>query len=284
MSRIKQTTDRAAAADEKLLIPYLVAGDPDLPTTALLMHDLVSRGADIIELGIPFSDPSSDGPVIQRGVERALAQGTTLQNVLHLVAEFRTRDTMTPVVLMGYLNPIEIMGYQQFVAGAAAAGVDGVLVVDLPPAEAHELNQLLRNQEIDTIFLVAPTTSASRCKDIVEMTSGYLYYVSLKGVTGAALTDYDSVQKNIEALRALTDLPIVVGFGIKDAHSARAMAELSDGVIIGSALVEKIEQLTLQEGQQELQGQGGQDAPSLQSVTAPIALIRKALNDINKDN
>ena len=270
MSRIKEVTTGASTCGRKLLIPYLVAGDPDLATTLVLMHDLVARGADIIELGVPFSDPSSDGPVIQRGVERALARGTSLQQILQLVAQFRQQDDHTPVVLMGYLNPIEIMGYAAFADGAAQAGVDGVLVVDMPPAEAAGLKSLLRAKEIDLIFLVAPTTSSSRAKAITEQTTGYLYYVSLKGVTGAVLTDHDSVRVNIERLRAITDLPIVIGFGIKDAESARAMAELSDGVIIGSALVEQIAKLSDETGKASL----------IEDTAALISIARKAIDCI----
>lgn len=264
MSRLTETTARAAAQQRKLLIPYLVAGDPDLDCTLRLMHKLVANGADIIELGIPFSDPSSDGPVIQEGVERALAGGTTLRQVLALVATFRKQDQSTPIVLMGYLNPIEVMGYAEFVEAAAAAAVDGVLVVDMPATESFELNRLLRAREIDTIYLIAPTTRAARAKTITAQSSGYLYYVSLKGVTGAALTDHASVRENIQHLRALTDLPIVIGFGIKDAESARAMGALADGVIIGSALVSAIKQLT------------GRSAISEQDLQATVAVISSA--------
>ncbi|MBL4571977.1 MAG: tryptophan synthase subunit alpha [Gammaproteobacteria bacterium] len=240
MSRIEQIAEKAAAANRKLLIPYLVAGDPNLETTEALMHKLVEQGADIIELGIPFSDPSADGPIIQRGVERSLAKGTTLRQVLKLVARFRESDADTGIVLMGYLNPIEAMGYKIFAEAASASGVDGVLTVDLPPMEAGELNAAMRAAEVDTIFLVAPTTREERVASITEHCSGYLYYVSLKGVTGAALTDFASVTANINMLRERTQLPIVIGFGIKDAQSAAAMGKLADGVIIGSALVEKI--------------------------------------------
>ena len=243
MSRIREVAANAAANNKKLLIPYVVAGDPNLESTLPLLHQLVADGADIIELGIPFSDPSSDGPVIQKGVERALAGGTTLKDVLHLVATFRETDTRTPVVLMGYLNPVERMGYQAFVDGAAQAGVDGVLVVDMPPTEADGLRDRLQARDIDTIFLVAPTTTDKRCAQIAASCSGYLYYVSLKGVTGAALLDGESVKRNIEKLRGLTELPIVIGFGIKDAQSAKTMGALADGVIIGSALVERVAQL-----------------------------------------
>ena len=240
MSRIKSISETAAAQGRKLLIPYLVAGDPDLGHSLGLMHELVRQGADIIELGIPFSDPASDGPVIQRGVERALAGGTSLADTLKLVSQFREQDSQTGIVLMGYLNPIEIMGYERFVGAASEVGIDGLLVVDMPPAESSELHQRLHEANLDSIYLVAPTTSAIRAKAITEVCSGYLYYVSLKGVTGAALMDHESVASSINELRKLTDLPIAIGFGIKDADSAAAMGRLSDGIIIGSALVERI--------------------------------------------
>jgi tryptophan synthase alpha chain len=271
MTRIKNIAEQAAEANKKLLIPYLVAGDPNLQTTLVLMRKLVEQGADIIELGIPFSDPSSDGPVIQRGVERSLVKGTSLQQVLNLVAEFRQHDTDTAIVLMGYLNPIEIMGYQKFAQAAKTVGVDGVLVVDLPPAEAQELHGLLQAAQLDTIFLVAPTTTDKRLASIIELCSGYLYYVSLKGVTGAAIIDFASVSTNIEKLRQVTDLPIVIGFGIKDAESSAAMGRLADGIIIGSALVEKIGAMADVEAQ---------DALVLAETTAVIAAAREALNKL----
>ncbi len=268
MSRIREIAASAAANNKKLLIPYVVAGDPDLATTLALLHQLVADGADIIELGIPFSDPSSDGPVIQLGVERALAGGTTLKDVLEIVAKFRETDTHTPVVLMGYLNPIERMGYEAFVEGSAAAGVDGVLVVDMPPVEAEGLRDQLQSRNIDTIFLVAPTTTDARCAQIAASCSGYLYYVSLKGVTGAALLDSDSVRLSIERLRGMTQLPIVIGFGIKDADSAKAMGALADGVIIGSALVERVAEL------------GSSSAAELTSSTSVIREARAALEQL----
>jgi len=268
MSRIREIAASAAANNKKLLIPYVVAGDPDLATTLALLHQLVADGADIIELGIPFSDPSSDGPVIQLGVERALAGGTTLKDVLELVAKFRETDTHTPVVLMGYLNPIERMGYEAFVDGSAAVGVDGVLVVDMPPVEAEGLRDQLQARDIDTIFLIAPTTTEVRCSQIAASCSGYLYYVSLKGVTGAALLDSDSVRLSIERLRGMTQLPIVIGFGIKDADSAKAMGALADGVIIGSALVERVAEL------------GSSSAAELTASTAVIREARAALEQL----
>ena len=247
MGRIKQITDSVNQKGRKLLIPYLVAGDPNKETTIELMHALVSNGADIIELGIPFSDPSSDGEVIQSGIERSLKKGTSLNDTLDIVAKFRARNEVTPIVLMGYLNPVEIMGVDNFVRRAQKEGVDGVLMVDMPPAEAGVLNAKLKEVNIDSIFLVAPTTTQERVKSILNMTSGYVYYVSLKGVTGASITDVDEVERNVCSLRSSTDLPIVVGFGIKDGKSAKEMARVSDGVIVGSALVNKIASLTSHE-------------------------------------
>jgi len=270
MSRLNAVTSQANEEGKKLLIPYLVAGDPDLETTLALMHELVTAGADIIELGIPFSDPSSDGPVIQRGVERALAGGTTLEATLEIVRLFREEDTDTPVVLMGYLNPIEIMGYESFTERAVAVGIDGVLVVDMPPAESAALHAMLQQAGIDTIYLVAPTTNPDRAAAIAGHCSGYLYYVSLKGVTGAALIDHDSVSGSIKALRELTDLPIVIGFGIKDGDSARAMASLAEGVVIGSALVTKIADLT---------GLDNIASDQLAVTTEVIREVRKAINN-----
>ena len=247
MSRLKQITNSANQKGRKLLIPYLVAGDPNKETTIDLMHSLVSNGADIIELGIPFSDPSSDGEVIQNSIERSLRKGTSLNDTLDIVAKFRARNEVTPIVLMGYLNPVEIMGIDNFVRRAQKEGVDGVLMVDMPPAEAGVLNAKLKEVNVDSIFLVAPTTTQERVKSILNMTSGYVYYVSLKGVTGASITDVDEVERNVCSLRSSTDLPIVVGFGIKDGKSAKEMARVSDGVIVGSALVNNIASLTLNE-------------------------------------
>ncbi|HAR90456.1 MAG TPA: tryptophan synthase subunit alpha [Gammaproteobacteria bacterium] len=273
MSRIKSISEAAAAQGRKLLIPYLVAGDPDLAHSLGIMHELVKQGADIIEIGIPFSDPASDGPVIQRSVERALEGGTSLADTLKLVSQFREQDSQTGIVLMGYLNPIEIMGYGQFVAAATEAGIDGVLVVDMPPAESAELRQTLHEANLDTIYLVAPTTSAIRAKAITEVCSGYLYYVSLKGVTGAALTDHESVASSINELRQLTDLPIVIGFGIKDADSAAAMGGLSDGIIIGSALVERIADMS----------PGKVNEPDLVRSCEVIGAARAALDGLQED-
>lgn len=265
MSRIPR------AAGRKLLIPYLVAGDPDLAASLSLMHELARQGADVIELGVPFSDPSSDGPAIQRGTERALAGGVRLRDVLELAAEFRRRDADTPVVLMGYLNPIEAMGCERFAREAARAGVDGALVVDMPPAESEILHPHLRAAGLDTIYLVAPTTGAERARAIAARCSGYLYYVSLRGVTGAAITDRAEVAEKVGALRALTELPVVVGFGIKDAEGAAAMAALADGVVIGSALVEAIGALP---------PGGARDGPALAAACAVVGAARKAIDSV----
>ena len=269
MSRIANCAANAREQGRGLLIPYLVAGDPDYDTSLALMAALVAEGADMIELGIPFSDPSSDGPAIQRGVERALAGGANLQGVLELARRFRETDAQTPVILMGYLNPIEIMGYAGFAEGCARAGIDGVLVVDMPPAESGDLPALLAARDIDRIFLVSPTTTAGRAREIIEYTSGYLYYVSLKGVTGAALEDRESVAVNIANLRQSTDLPVIVGFGIRNVETALAMNELGDGIIIGSALVEKIAQLPPAASRQ---------AEDIPGAVALIGAVRRALD------
>jgi tryptophan synthase alpha chain len=244
MGRLASISAAARESGRSLLIPYLVCGDPTTGDTLELMHELVRQGADIIELGVPFSDPSSDGPVIQRGVERALAGGTTLCDTLAVVTQFRKSNDTTPIVLMGYLNPVEIMGYEKFALAASEAGVDGMLLVDMPPGESEPLHSLLQQNGIDTIYLVAPTTTDLRRAQIIKRCSGYLYYVSLKGVTGAALSDSDEVGRSLNELRNHCDLPIVVGFGIKDGPSARRLAASADGVVVGSVLVESIGKLS----------------------------------------
>jgi tryptophan synthase alpha chain len=237
MSRIKSVLGAAKANGRTALIPYITAGDPNPDITVSLMHALVAGGADIIELGVPFSDPMADGPVIQLACERALAHGTSLRNILAMVAKFREQNTETPLVLMGYLNPVEAMGYDVFASEAAKVGVDGVLIVDLPPEEAGEMAQLFEAAQLDSIFLLAPTSDAGRIKSICEVSTGYIYYVSVKGVTGSASLDVESVKTKLEEIRTYTDLPLGVGFGIKDAASAAAVGKYADGVIVGSALV-----------------------------------------------
>lgn len=240
MSRIKTTFERLEQQGRKALIPYVTAGDPSPAVTVPLMHAMVEAGADIIELGIPFSDPMADGPTIQLACERALVHNTSIMDVLAMVKTFREQDQDTPVVLMGYLNPIEMTGYPRFVEVASDAGVDGVLTVDLPPEESGEFVSLLNDKDMDAIFLLAPTTEESRVADVCRQGSGYVYYVSVKGVTGSAELDVDDVAKRVEMIRKHTDMRIGVGFGIRDAQSARAIAQVSDGAIVGSVLVNQI--------------------------------------------
>ncbi len=242
-NRITQCFDRLRAQGRKGLIPFITAGDPNPELTVPLMHAMVKAGADIIELGVPFSDPMADGPVIQRASERALKFHVSLRNVLGMVREFRDDDRTTPVVLMGYLNPVEAMGYEHFARMAREAGVDGVLTVDMPPEEAADLTRALQAQGVAPIFLLAPTSTAERIAKISALAQGYLYYVSLKGVTGAATLDVEDVRRKLKDIRAVTKLPLGVGFGIKDAETARRIAQFADAVIVGSALVQKIEQL-----------------------------------------
>ncbi len=227
------------------LIPFITAGHPEPGETVPLMRALVAGGADIIELGVPFSDPMADGPTIQRASERALSFGVSLHVVLGMVHEFRKTDATTPVVLMGYANPLEAYGGSgpaAFVKDAAAAGVDGVLVVDYPPEESGEFSQMLKQAGIDPIFLLAPTSVEARFADVARLGSGYIYYVSLKGVTGAATIDLDEVAQRIPAIRAKVGMPVGVGFGIRDAASAARIAQLADAVVIGSKIIETIEQ------------------------------------------
>ena len=240
MRRIESCFQRLDGQNRKALIPFVTAGDPVKDVTVPLMHAMVDAGADIIELGVPFSDPMADGPVIQLACERALAHNTSTRDVLAMVKTFRETNTQTPVVLMGYLNPVEVMGYETFAKAAADAGVDGVLLVDLPPEEALDVKPLMDAHGLDMIFLVAPTTSDARIKLIGEAGSGYLYYVSLKGVTGSATLNVDEVASRVETIRNLAQLPIGVGFGIKDAESAQAVSRVADGVVVGSALVNQI--------------------------------------------
>jgi len=241
MSRLASKFLQLKTAGRKALIPFITAGDPYPEFTVPMLHDMVLAGADIIELGVPFSDPMADGPVIQRASERALSHRVGLRKVLSMVAEFRKTDQVTPLVLMGYLNPIEIMGYEDFANAARRAEVDGVLTVDLPPEEAGPCLALLREREIDQIFLLAPNSSAERIRKMDAAGSGYLYYVSLKGVTGAGHLKTDEVEQKLQLIRENTRLPVGVGFGVKDAETAKIIADIADGVVVGSALISKIE-------------------------------------------
>jgi tryptophan synthase alpha chain len=241
MSRIGKTFERLAAQGRTALIPFITAGDPDPALTLPLMRALVAGGADIVELGVPFSDPMADGPTIQRASERALRHGVCLRQVLSMVRAFRAEDAATPVVLMGYANPIEAMGHRPFVAEAMHAGVDGVLVVDYPPEECAEFSVTLKSAGIDPIFLLAPTSSEARFAEVARYGSGYIYYVSLKGVTGAGHLDIAEVERRLPTIRGKVGLPVGVGFGIRDAESARRIAAVADAVVIGSRIVEVIE-------------------------------------------
>ncbi|WP_163834485.1 tryptophan synthase subunit alpha [Spartinivicinus ruber] len=265
MSRIQSCFEQLKAVQRKALIPYVTAGDSSPQLTVPLMHAMVEAGANIIELGVPFSDPMADGPVIQQACERALSHGVTLSNVLAMVAEFRQQDNQTPVVLMGYLNPIEVMGYQTFAEAAAAAGVDGVLTVDLPPEEAGPLAEQLTANGIDTIYLLAPTTAEARIKTICDSASGFIYYVSLKGVTGANTLDVDAVNDQLSRIRQFTQLPVGVGFGIRDAETAKAVAQTADAIVVGSAIVKKI-------------AAGNDDQTTIAAVKTLLGSMRKAID------
>jgi tryptophan synthase alpha chain len=237
VSRIAEVFSRLKAARRPALVPFVTAGDPAPAQTVAVMHGLVAGGADVIELGVPFSDPMADGPVIQRSSERALARGVTLRDVLAYVAEFRKEDAKTPVVLMGYANPIERMGEREFAEAASKAGVDGVLVVDYPPEEAGEWVKLLEGAAIDPIFLLSPTSSERRIELTAQVAKGYIYYVSLKGVTGAAHIDTGEVERMIARIRKHTSLPVGVGFGIRDGATAQRVGAVADAVVIGSRIV-----------------------------------------------
>ncbi len=241
MSRIEQTFAALAIQGRKALIPYITAGDPDPGITVSILHAMADAGADILELGVPFSDPMADGPVVQRAGERALKHGVGLTHVLDMVREFRSRDGKTPVVLMGYANPVEAMGIAAFATAAGVAGVDGVIVVDYPPEECVEFADLVRTNGMDLIFLLAPTTTPARMAAVANLASGYIYYVSLTGITGASHLDLADVAANVARIRGATGLPVAVGFGIRDGATARAICESADAAIIGSRLIQELE-------------------------------------------
>lgn len=272
MSRIAGCFDALSKTGRKALVPYIVAGDPSVEFTVPMMHKLVEQGADILEIGVPFSDPMAEGPVIQLAHERALEQGIGLRKVLAMVADFREKDSLTPIVLMGYANPVEHMGYAAFAKAAAEAGIDGLLTVDIPPEESHELNAELKKVAIDNIFLIAPTSTEQRIRNIAELASGYVYYVSLKGVTGAGHLDIDSVRDKLAQIKSISSLPVTVGFGIKDAESAAAVGRLCEGVVVGSALVNLA--ITLKDQDESQQS-------ILEQSTMLISDMRKALDALN---
>lgn len=241
MTRLQQRLDALRLAGRKALVPFITAGDPSLTATVPVMHALVQAGADVIELGVPFSDPMADGPVIQRSSERALARGAGLSYVLDCVRQFRTTDRATPVVLMGYLNPVEIRGAAAFAQDAAQAGVDGMLLVDLPPEEADDYHATFSQHGQSLISLASPTTPRARLERLCQQAEGYLYYVSYAGVTGAAHLDVENAAHHLVQVQAMAQVPVFAGFGIRDAQSAAAMAAHADGVVVGSALVSALD-------------------------------------------
>jgi tryptophan synthase alpha chain len=268
MNRIDSTLAQLRAAGRTALVPYVTSGDPSLATTVPLMHALVAAGGNIVELGVPFSDPMADGPVIQRASERALANGVGITDVLGIVARFRATDNVTPIVLMGYANPIEAMGVTAFADAARLAGVDGVIVVDYPPEEAHDFASLLAARDIAPIFLVAPTTPEARIISIGRIAKGYVYYVSLKGVTGAGHIDAAEVIAKLAQIRKHIALPVGVGFGIRDAESARAIGAHADALVIGSRIIQEIE--------------NGPVEQAAARAAAWLATIRSALDNVVK--
>ena len=242
MSRIQTTFTNLANNKRKALIPFITAGDPHPDMTVNLLHALVDSGADMIELGIPFSDPMADGPVIQRASERALANNVGINKTIDLVKDFRKDNEHTPIILMGYANPIEAIGLTNFVGAIKEAGVDGVITVDYPPEESKEFVSLLLKNDIDSIFLLSPTTEDERIKLIISQATGFIYYVSLKGVTGSANIDIEQVSERVNNVRQFTNLPVAVGFGVKDEKTAKEVAAIADAVVIGSRIVLEIEQ------------------------------------------
>lgn len=259
----------AKLEDRAALIPYITAGDPSVTVTVPLMHALVKAGADVIEIGVPFSDPMADGPVIQRAAERAVARGVSLSMVLDMVREFRQQDNTTPIVLMGYANPIEAMGQERFAQAAGEAGVDGVLTVDYPPEECQEFAGMLSKAGVDPIFLLAPTSTEARMQSTAKVARGYVYYVSLKGVTGSGSLDTDAVARQLEVIRKHVHIPVGVGFGIRDAESAKRVGECADAVVIGSKLIETME---------AAYAQNNSDDQAIQAASQWLAQVRQALN------
>jgi tryptophan synthase alpha chain len=261
------------AQNRKAVVAYIVAGDPMPEMTLPLMLALVDAGIDVIEVGVPFSDPMSEGPIIQRAHERALSHHTSIHNALEVVAQFRQQNQTTPIVLMGYANPIERTGYERFTKECVQAGVDGLITVDLPPEEVGPLNEHLRAAGMDNIFLISPTTPEPRVGHICALASGFIYYVALKGVTGAGNLDVAEVAANLERVRRHTDLPLAVGFGIKDRHSAAAIARVADGVVVGSALVDIIDRTM---------STGGSQEEALGAAADLVAEIRAGVDELSQ--
>jgi len=266
MSRISECFARLDAQRRRGLIPYVAAGDPAPELTVPLMRGLAAAGADIIELGVPFSDPMADGPVIQRATERAIRQGVGLKQTLQFVADFRRQDARTPVVLMGYANPIEHMGRDAFARVASEAGVDGVLVVDYPPEECEDFAATMKAAGIDPIFLLAPTSTEERIARVAKVASGYLYYVSLKGITGAGNLDVAAVAARIPLIKSLAKVPVGVGFGIRDAASAQAVARVADAVVVGSRIIQEMESVPRER--------------AVEAASALLAELRRAIDEV----
>lgn len=271
MSRLQTTFEKLAKDGRKALIAYVTAGDPHPDLTVQIMHTLVEGGSDVIELGVPFSDPMADGPVIQAACERALAHGTSLQQVLNMVEKFRKQDPQTPVVLMGYQNPIEVMGMKKFAQAAQQKQVDGILTVDMPIEQAEIAVDEYKKHQLDNIFLIAPTTSSERIKHICDHSSGFVYYVSLKGVTGAGNLDTSEVAKKITEIRKSTTLPVGVGFGIKDPESASKVASIADAVVVGSAIIN------------EIQANASDQDKMLENIKTLMLAIRVAMDKVTAD-
>jgi tryptophan synthase alpha chain len=265
MSRIQSTLSALAAQNKKGLIPFITAGDPSPELTVPLMHALVAGGSDVLELGVPFSDPMAEGPVIQRACERALKFGVGIKDVLGYVREFRKTNTSTPIVLMGYANPIEHMGIDAFIKAAKEAGVDGTIVVDYPPEECEEFAEKMKANGMDPIFLLAPTSTEERIAQVAKVGSGFSYYVSLKGVTGAQNIDTAEVAQRLAIIRKYVKLPIGVGFGIRDATTAKLVSTVADAVVIGSRIIQELENTSKDK--------------AVEAVKTFVAGIRKALDE-----
>jgi len=278
VSNARLTAAFARCAGRTALIPYITSGDPSVAATPKLMHELVKAGADVIELGVPFSDPMADGPVIQRAGDRAIARGVSLSVVLDMVAEFRRQNDTTPVVLMGYANPVERMGQRQFAERAGRAGVDGILVVDYTPEEIVDFAAQLGEQSIDPIFLLAPTSTEERIRKVAQVARGYVYYVSLKGVTGAGNIDTADVARRLAEIRRHVAVPVGVGFGIRDAASAKRLAECADAVVIGSKLIETMEE-AVADAQQKGLDAAATDAAAIEAAASWLGGIRAALDE-----
>ncbi len=268
MARLSTYLTDLKQREKKALVAYIVAGDPNRAITVPLMHQLVESGVDVIELGVPFSDPEAEGPVIQLAHERALKERTTLKDCLAITREFREKNQQTPIVLMGYLNPIEIMGAQTFAEKAGDAGVDGTIIVNLPPEEAVDMTPVLESHGIEPVYLLAPTTTDERASYVCGASKGFVYYVSLKGTTGASHLDIDDVSEKLDRFRKISQLPIMVGFGVKDAQSARAVAGVADGAVVGSAIVNLMHE------------HGDNPDQLLTSVGSFVKELRQAIDDL----